>query len=80
MSQTDEPIKLDAVQNLILRIMRRVQVGHIMEPGWSAPLPLYVFRCPTHGLVKGYSHGYKSHLACPRCLEELRKTNQEAEE
>ena len=72
MSQTDETIKLDAVQKLILWARGRVQVNYIMKPGWSAPLPLYVFRCPKHGLVRDYAHGFKGRLDCPHCSKELR--------
>lgn len=72
MSQTDETIKLDAVQKLILWARGRVQVDYIMKPGWAVPMPLFVFRCPKHGLVKGYPHKFRSELRCPHCIKEAR--------
>jgi len=78
MSENDEQIKLDAVQKLILWARGRVQVDYIMKPGWKAPLPLYVFWCPRHGLVKDYAHKFRAELRCPRCAAEHERIKKEA--
>jgi hypothetical protein len=53
----------------ILRYRRRDAefLGFITKPGWSGELPYYRFRCPVHGLVEDYPHGYDEALLCPHC-------------
>ena len=40
--------------------------------GWSDSLPMYLFRCPQHGLVKNVARGHAKNVQCPNCLEELK--------
>ena len=42
-------------------------LGFIRRADWSGELPYYRFRCPVHGLVEDYPHGYHSILVCPEC-------------
>jgi len=63
-------IKLSIYQRLILHISGQVYVGHETRPGWSGSLPFYVFKCPIHGLIKDYHHGFDDRLDCPLCLKE----------
>jgi len=64
----DEDIKLGAIQKLKLKLFGRVFIGKEIHPGWKDYIPFYVFRCPEHGLVKDYPHGYRNRLDCPRCV------------
>jgi len=64
-------IKLSLYQKMILKISGHVYVGHETRPGWSGDLPFYVFKCPIHGLVKDYPHGFNDRLDCSTCLESL---------
>ena len=58
-------------RKLQLRLFGRVNTGiTITRPGWRGSLPLYAFRCPTHGVVQDYPHGHSQRLECPRCREE----------
>ena len=57
---------LNPFQRLELFLTGKVYVGHRGRPGWG-PLPFYAFRCPIHGIVEDYPHGYGEHLDCPRC-------------
>jgi hypothetical protein len=47
-----------------------VPVQAIQKPGWSEPIPHYMFRCPKHGYVVDYAHGYDMRLECPKCRQE----------
>ena len=45
-------------------------VGHRQLEGWKGALPFYEFKCPVHGLVESYLHGFYEVLRCPQCDEE----------
>lgn len=47
-----------------------IEIGNVMKPGWKEPIPHYLFRCPKHGYVVGYAHGYDQRLTCPKCHKE----------
>lgn len=42
-------------------------VGFLKREGWKGELPVYRWRCPVHGLVEDYPHGFDSVLRCPKC-------------
>jgi len=60
-------VKLNLFQNIILKLNGRVFIENRTRPGWSGPLPFYAFKCPEHGLVEDYPHGYERRLECPKC-------------
>jgi len=66
-------VELSLPQRLRLRLRGKVPVGYRVKPGWTAPIMHYAFRCPVHGVVVDYPHGYRNRLSCPRCLEESYK-------
>ena len=69
---------MNLIQRLRLKLRGCLFVGYRKMPGWRTPLPFYIFRCPTHGTVESYPHGYGGQLMCPKCLEaekQCRKTN-----
>ena len=61
---------MNLLQRLKMSLSGHVCVGDRQRPGWRGPLPHYAFRCPVHGTVESYPHGYEQRLECPRCKEE----------
>lgn len=55
---------------IIMTLQGYVYVGHRMRDGWRGPLPFYKFKCPVHGEVEDYPHGYAQRLECPLCKTE----------
>ena len=35
--------------------------------GWG-PLAFYLVKCPRHGIVISYPHGYEGYFICPLCV------------
>ena len=62
-------IKLGRIQRLTLWITGRVFVGMKKKPGWRGQRPAYVFRCPIHGLVENFTHGWENDLSCLECIK-----------
>ena len=60
-------IVLSLWQKLVLRILGQVYIGHRQHEGWTGSLPFYAFKCPVHGLVEDYPHGYRGVLRCSQC-------------
>jgi len=61
---------LNLLQRLELFLTGRAYVGHRRLPGWKGPLPFFAFKCPVHGIVEDYPHGWGTSLNCPRCKRE----------
>ena len=57
-------------QKFSLMIGACAYLGHRKRPGWREHLPFYAFKCPTHGIVEDYPHGYNNRLDCPKCAYE----------
>jgi len=64
---------MNQFKRLELFLTGRVFIGHRKLPGWKGTLPFFKFRCPTHGLVEDYPHGYHERLDCPECKKERAK-------
>lgn len=62
--------ELSLIQRFRLGLIGHVYVGHRIRAGWKGSLPFFAFRCPIHGLVEDYPHGYNDRLDCSRCLRE----------
>ena len=58
---------MNPLQRLELILNGRAYIGHRTQPGWNNTLPFFAFRCPEHGIVEDYPHGYYSRLDCPLC-------------
>ena len=58
------------LQRLEIRLLGKAFMGYRARDGWRQPLPFYAFRCPVHGLVEDYPHGYTERLDCPLCSRE----------
>ena len=62
--------RIRLLNRLRVQLSSYVYVGDRQRDVWRGPQPHYAFRCPIHGLVESYPHGYDGRLECPRCLEE----------
>ena len=60
-------IELSFFQRVKLRLFGNVFTERRTRPGWKGPLPFYAFKCPVHGVVEDYPHGYRGVLRCPKC-------------
>ena len=60
-------------QRIRMRLNGYIYIGHRIRPGWRAPLPFYLFKCPVHGMVQNYPMGYAEILRCPLCDEEAKR-------
>lgn len=58
------------LQRLEIMLLGKAFVGYRARDGWRQPLPFYAFRCPVHGYVEDYPHGYAERLDCPLCSRE----------
>ena len=58
---------MNPLQRLELFLTGKAFVGYRKRPGWSKANPFYAFRCPIHGIVEDYPHGYHERLDCPLC-------------
>ena len=58
---------MNPLQRLELLLTGKAYLGKRRQPGWKDPLPFFAFRCPRHGIVEDYPHGYYSRLSCPIC-------------
>jgi len=52
---------------LRMQLSGYIYVGDRQRRNWKGPLPHYAFRCPVHGVVESYPHGYDQRLECPKC-------------
>ena len=60
-------VAVNHLQRLEIRLTGRAFVGYRARDGWRQPLQFYAFRCPVHGYVEDYPHGYAGRLECPLC-------------
>ena len=61
---------MNPVQRLELFLTGKTFVGYRkLSPTWKEAQPFYAFRCPTHGIVEDYLHGFEGYeyLNCPLC-------------
>jgi len=59
--------EMNFTQRIQMRLNGYIYIGHRKKPEWKAPLPFYLFKCPVHGMVQSYPHGYNQKLLCPYC-------------
>lgn len=52
-----------------LMLSGRSELGKFaLNVSWREKLPFYAFKCPVHGIVANYPHGFDGILGCPICL------------
>lgn len=69
--------RIRLLERLRIQLQGHVYVGDKLEEGWKEPLPYYAFKCPIHGIVYDYPHGYDKRLECPICRDELMLSKRE---
>lgn len=60
-------IKLSLAQRIRLEILGVTPTERRKRPGWRGELQFYAFKCPIHGVVEDYPHGYQQTLRCGKC-------------
>ena len=60
-------VELNWIQKVMLGINGYIYLDHRRKSGWKDAIPFYAFKCPTHGIVEEYPHGYNIRLECPKC-------------
>lgn len=72
--------EMSFAERIKMRLNGYIYIGQRWNPGHRGPLPYYRFRCPVHGLVESYPHGYEKILRCPFCQastqEATKRTNE----
>jgi len=63
----NEPPILSLLQKMRLELFQITPTAKKTRPGWRGELQFYAFRCPEHGTVEDYPHGYRQTLKCPIC-------------
>ena len=64
-------MKLSLWKRIQLKLFGYAFLRYEKRPGWKGYLPIYVVKCPKHGLYTDYPHGYTGYFTCPKCkLEE----------
>jgi len=66
----EKPIKLTLVQKIRLKLLGITPTKKKKLPGWRGEIQFYAFKCPTHGVVEDYPHGYRKILLCKKCGEQ----------
>jgi hypothetical protein len=70
MQRQDEQVELTLTQRIKLEILGITPTEKRRLPGWSGELQFYAFKCPIHGIVEDYPHGYKQELRCRKCQQD----------
>lgn len=61
--------RISLIESIKLRLNKCLYIGEKETPN----LNYYIFKCPKHGLVESYPHGYYGRLECPFCYEDMLK-------
>ena len=60
-------IQLSFTQKIRIKILGITPTMKKKLPGWRGELQFYAFKCPIHGIIEDYPHGYRQILRCRRC-------------
>ena len=69
-------LKMSLKQRLQLKIFGYFIFKEVQLDNWINPMPIYVFKCPIHGLQTSYPVGWRRKLICLRCLGDLKDGDQ----
>jgi hypothetical protein len=64
---TESPLNLSIVQRTRLKLFGITPTTKKKLVGWQGELQFYAFKCPIHGIVEDYAHGYGQTLRCRKC-------------
>ncbi len=68
MLQENTPnLHLTFTQKIRLELLGITPTEKKKLPGWKGELQFYAFKCPIHGIVEDYPHGYRQVLRCRKC-------------
>lgn len=68
-SNHKDGLKLSLTQKIRLRLFGIAPTEKKTLPGWRGEIQFYAFRCPVHGIVEDYPHGYRQVLRCRKCQD-----------
>jgi hypothetical protein len=57
-----EPTSLSVLQKIRLELFQITPTAKKTRSGWKGELQFYAFKCPEHGLMEDYPHGYRQTL------------------
>ena len=60
-------LQLTFTQKIRLELLGITPTEKKKLPGWKGELQFYAFKCPIHGIVEDYPHGYRQVLRCRKC-------------
>ncbi|TRO55442.1 hypothetical protein E2P71_02675 [Candidatus Bathyarchaeota archaeon] len=67
---TETQVNLTFWQKIRLYLLGITPTKRRKLPGWRGELQFYAFKCPTHGIVEDYPHGYGQTLRCRECVKQ----------
>ena len=67
LQKNKNPLKLTLTQKIRLELLGITPTEKKKLPGWNGELQFYAFKCPVHGIVEDYPHGYRQVLSCRKC-------------
>ena len=73
--QTHLGTELTLIQEIRLTILGITSTNKRTNPGWEGEIMYYAFKCPRHGVVEDYPHGFNHRLRCPICQKNLYRKN-----
>ena len=68
--KTGKDIKLPFWVRFYLAVRGYYPVLTVKTDNWG-PIEFHILKCPEHGLVVSYPHGYERRLECPLCMSEV---------
>jgi hypothetical protein len=67
LQENTPPLHLTFTQKIRLELLGITPTEKKKLPGWKGELQFYAFKCPVHGIVEDYPHGYRQVLSCRKC-------------
>ena len=61
--------RMSLINRLKFQLQGYVNSGLKEHPDTKSKIEYFTFKCPIHGLVEDYRHGYSKYLECPMCRE-----------
>ncbi len=66
-SKQKDGLTLSLTQKIRLKLFGITSTEKKALPGWRGEIQFYAFKCPKHGIVEDYPHGYRQVLRCRKC-------------